>query len=156
MSQPSVVFDRMLLRMRRRRAGALGPVTFLIERVAADMAERLALVLRRFELAADLATPTDAVRHALAAQVGAIVAVDAVPEHLARKEGLAVAADEEALPFADASLDLVVSALALQFVNDLPGTLVAGAAGAQARRIVSRRADRRREPDGVAPGLCRR
>src|SRR5262249_9167109 len=30
----------------------------------------------------------------------------------------------EALPFRDASLDLVVSALALQFVNDLPGTLV--------------------------------
>ena len=35
-----------------------------------------------------------------------------------------MAADEEALPFADASLDLVVSALALQFVNDLPGTLI--------------------------------
>ena len=35
-----------------------------------------------------------------------------------------VVADEEALPFRDASLDLVVSALALQFVNDLPGTLV--------------------------------
>ena len=28
------------------------------------------------------------------------------------------------LPFADGSLDLVVSALALQFVNDLPGTLI--------------------------------
>ena len=39
-------------------------------------------------------------------------------------EFLRVAADEEALPFADASLDLVVSALALQWVNDLPGTLV--------------------------------
>ena len=37
---------------------------------------------------------------------------------------LRVAADEEALPFADGSLDLVVSALALQFVNDLPGTLI--------------------------------
>ena len=35
-----------------------------------------------------------------------------------------VAIDEEALPFADASLDLVVSALSLQFVNDLPGTLI--------------------------------
>jgi SAM-dependent methyltransferase len=35
-----------------------------------------------------------------------------------------VAADEEALPFRDCSLDLVVSALALQFVNDLPGTLI--------------------------------
>ncbi len=37
---------------------------------------------------------------------------------------LAVVADEEALPFRDGSLDLVVSALALQFVNDLPGTLI--------------------------------
>lgn len=35
-----------------------------------------------------------------------------------------VIADEEALPFADGSLDLAVSALALQFVNDLPGTLI--------------------------------
>ena len=35
-----------------------------------------------------------------------------------------VVADEEALPFGDGSLDLVVSALALQFVNDLPGTLI--------------------------------
>ncbi|TMJ30455.1 MAG: methyltransferase domain-containing protein, partial [Alphaproteobacteria bacterium] len=32
--------------------------------------------------------------------------------------------DEEALPFRDASLDLLVSGLALQFLNDLPGTLV--------------------------------
>ena len=28
------------------------------------------------------------------------------------------------MPFADGSLDLVVSALSLQFVNDLPGTLI--------------------------------
>ena len=43
---------------------------------------------------------------------------------LAGSDTLAVAADAEALPFRDASLDLVVSALALQFVNDLPGTLI--------------------------------
>jgi SAM-dependent methyltransferase len=42
----------------------------------------------------------------------------------AQSAGLALVANEEALPFADASLDLVVSALALQTVNDLPGTLV--------------------------------
>jgi NADH dehydrogenase [ubiquinone] 1 alpha subcomplex assembly factor 5 len=38
--------------------------------------------------------------------------------------GLCVRADEEALPFRNRSLDLVVSALALQLVNDLPGTLL--------------------------------
>jgi SAM-dependent methyltransferase len=46
-------------------------------------------------------------------------------EHgLTRAATLAVAADEEALPFREGALDLVVSALALQFVNDLPGTLL--------------------------------
>src|SRR3546814_715697 len=36
----------------------------------------------------------------------------------------AVVADEEALPFADQSLDLVLSVLSLHWVNDLPGTLL--------------------------------
>jgi SAM-dependent methyltransferase len=35
-----------------------------------------------------------------------------------------VVADEEALPFRDSAIDLIVSALALQFVNDLPGVLL--------------------------------
>src|SRR6187397_2320483 len=104
-----VIFDRRLLRVRRARAAALGPVTFLLDRVAADFAERLSAVLRKFDIAADLGTPTDAVRRAIADQIGTVAAV---------------VAGEEALPFRDASLDLVVSALALQFVNDLPGTLI--------------------------------
>jgi len=119
------IFDRPLLRARRARALALGPATFLIDRAAAELAERLSAVLRKFERAADLGTPTDAVRRALATHdnVGSIIAVDATAERLDRRFAR-VAADEEALPFADGSLDLVVSALALQFVNDLPGTLV--------------------------------
>jgi SAM-dependent methyltransferase len=118
-----VIFDRPLLRARRARAAALGPATFLLERAADDLAARLAAVLRRFDLAIDLGTPGDAVRSTLADRVGAIVAVDPVPGQLTAN-GLRVAADEEALPFRDGSLDLVVSALALQFVNDLPGTLI--------------------------------
>ena len=117
------IFDRRLLRARRIRAAARDPATFLIERAADDLAGRLSAVLRQFDLAVDLGTPTDAVRRALADRVGAIVAVGSVPSQLAG-EWLAVAADEEALPFRDASLDLVVSALALQFVNDLPGALI--------------------------------
>ncbi|HVX98325.1 MAG TPA: methyltransferase domain-containing protein [Pseudorhodoplanes sp.] len=116
-----IVFDRKLLRARRRRALALGPATFLLDRAADDMAERLSAVLRKFEMAADIGTPGDAVRRAIAARglAGRIVAVDALPE-----SGAAVAGDEEALPIAEGSLDLAVSALALQFVNDLPGTLL--------------------------------
>jgi SAM-dependent methyltransferase len=129
------VFDRSLLRRRRRRAQALGPATFLIDRVADDLADRLAAVLRPFDLAADLGSPTDAVRRALASRVGKIIAVDAVAQNLSDATGSQLAADEEALPFAEASLDLVVSALALQSVNDLPGTLV------QVRRAL--------KPDGL-------
>jgi SAM-dependent methyltransferase len=121
-----VVFDRRLLRMRRARAAAGMRPAFLIERVAEDMAERLMPVLRRFEMAADLGTPGGAVRRVLAAsgKVGTIIAADPLAGTLETDGGLPVAADEEALPFRDASLDLVVSALSLQFVNDLPGTLV--------------------------------
>jgi len=123
MSAPRV-FDRLLLRRRRRRAEKLGAATFLIDRVAADLAERLSAVLRRFTVAADLGSPGGAVRRELAGLVDTLVAVDAAAEDLRDYAGPKVVADEEALPFTDASLDLVVSALALQSVNDLPGTLV--------------------------------
>jgi SAM-dependent methyltransferase len=122
MSSSPVIFDRQLLRARRQRAASLGPATFLLERVAEDVADRLATVLRRFERAVDLGTPTHAIRRVLAAsgKVGDIIAAGPLPDG----PDFAVVADEEALPFKDASLDLVVSALALQFVNDLPGTLI--------------------------------
>jgi SAM-dependent methyltransferase len=125
MADGPAIFDRALLRRRRRRAQVLGAATFLLDRVAGDLADRLAAVLRRFELAVDLGTPGEAVRAALSAlgSVGTVVRADAVPDGGKRHEKF-VAADEEALPFGDASLDLVVSALALQFVNDLPGVLV--------------------------------
>jgi len=122
MSHP-VIFDRRLLRVRRARAAALDPAIFLIERVADDLAVRLSAVLRTFDLAVDIGTPNDAVRRRLADRVGAIVAVNPIADHIAG-ERLAVVADEETLPFRDGSIDLAVSALALQFVNDLPGTLI--------------------------------
>ncbi len=111
MPQSPTIFDRRLLRLRQQRARKLGPATFLLDRVADEMAERLAAVLRIFERAADVGTPTGAVRRALTAsgKVGSFVPV---------------VTDDEALPFANGSLDLVVSALALQFINDLPGVLI--------------------------------
>jgi len=135
MAESPLIFDRALLRQRRRRAAVLGPATFLLDRLADDLADRLAAVLRRFELAADLGTPGDAVRAAIA-RLGSIVAADTLPE--VSRMAPVVVADEEALPFGAEKLDLVVSALALQFVNDLPGTLV------QIRRAL--------KPDGLFLG----
>jgi len=121
-----IVFDRQILRARRARARKLGAATFLLDRVAEDLAERLGAVLRHFEVAIDLGTPTDAVRRALAlsGKAGTLIAAEPDAAVLPAGSFPRVVTDEEALPFADASLDLVVSALSLQFGNDLPGTLI--------------------------------
>src|SRR5215468_10918984 len=119
MTESPIIFDRLLQRRRRFRAAA-APANFLLDHVAGELADRLSVVLRRFDVGVDLGTPGDAVRAALhrLGAVGTIVGADVI----ARDKPFVVA-DEAALPFCDATLDLVVSALALQFANDLPGVL---------------------------------
>jgi SAM-dependent methyltransferase len=134
-----VIFDRSLIRRRRRRAAALEPATFLLDRAADDLADRLAAVLRHFDRAVDLGTPGEAVREALSRldSIGVIVKTDAIlPD--GRRLDKFVVADEETLPFGDDTLDLLVSILALQWINDLPGTLL------QIRRAL--------KPDGLFIG----
>jgi SAM-dependent methyltransferase len=125
MTAGPTIFDRELLRARRKRAKAIGSANFLIDRIAGELGERLSAVLRHFDIAVDLGTPTDAVRRVLAesGKVGTIMATEPAASQL-DNSFVRIAADEEALPFAAGSLDLVVSALALQLVNDLPGTLI--------------------------------
>ena len=140
MPEPSpspLIFDRRLLRVRYRRAVAAGPETFLLDRVADDLSERLGAVLRRFDLVLDLGTPGDALRMALAnvSSVGSVIGARAALPITTTGTAAFVVADEEALPFRSAAFDLVVSALSLQFVNDLPGALV------QIRRVL--------KPDGL-------
>ncbi len=140
MTESPLIFDRMLLRARRRRATAAGPETFLLDHVASDLAERLTAVLRRFHLVLDLGSPGDAVRRALAdlPSIGTVISADTVLPGRAANAPRFVVADEEKLPFGAAAFDLVVSALSLQFVNDLPGALV------QIRRVL--------KPDGLFVG----
>jgi SAM-dependent methyltransferase len=106
-----ILFDRALLRARQNRARRGGAVTFLLDRVAGDMAERLQAVLRMFRNAADVGSAGDQVRAALADRVDHLARVD-LPD-----------LESEPLAMQPESLDLAVSALALQFVNDLPGVL---------------------------------
>jgi SAM-dependent methyltransferase len=118
-----VLFDRYLLCSRLGRAQRLGPASFLLDRVAEDMAERLNAVLRDFRSAAEVGTPADQVGRVLAARFEQYKRVD-LPVREA--EPLALEAQ---------SIDLAISALAFQFVNDLPGVL------AQIRRAL--------RPDGL-------
>jgi SAM-dependent methyltransferase len=125
MAESSLLFDRALLRRRRARAALLGPATFLMDHVAIELAERLSAITRRFPLGADIGTPTTAVQRAVrsSARVDTLIGV-AARDPVDRNGAPMIRADEEALPFKDAALDLVTSALCLQFVNDLPGTLL--------------------------------
>lgn len=127
MTHPPRLFDRDLLATRRERAARHPDLPdFLLARAAEEIAGRLGLVRREFEVAADLGAHHGLVGRAVEAlpSVGRLVSVERSATLLGRCTGLLVCADPEALPFADVSLDLVVSGLSLHFVNDLPGALI--------------------------------
>ncbi len=132
------VFDRRILRHRRDRAAStLADHDFLYREVADRLADRLQDVRRSFPLALDLGCHAGIIAALIGARGGieTLVNCDLAPRMAAVAPPPAVAGDEEALPFADAAFDLVLSALSLHWVNDLPGAL------AQVRRAL--------RPDGL-------
>jgi SAM-dependent methyltransferase len=141
MADPVHLFDRQSLRRHRDRAAdRLVAHDFLFRETADRLADRLLDITRRFPRALDLGCHGGEMRDALQGRAGIdwLVASDLSPA-LARRAGGqgagGVVADEEWLPFAEGSFDLVVSNLSLHWVNDLPGCL------AQIRRIL--------KPDGL-------
>jgi SAM-dependent methyltransferase len=129
-SAPPRLFDRDLHRVRLDRAApGYGAADFLKARAAADAVERLETIMRDFPVAVDLGARTGAFASALAqsdarAKVGLLIEADLSARMLGGREGLRVQADEERLPFADESLNLVVSLLSLHWTNDLVGALI--------------------------------
>lgn len=125
---PIQVFDRAALRRHKARAAASLPAAdFLIREAGNRLIERLDAVRRTFPAALDLGCQTGALAPQLAGKVGQLIQADA-SEALARRAGRengisTVVADEDLLPFAPARFDLVISCLALQWTNDLPGAL---------------------------------
>ncbi len=114
------IFDKNLVRTRLTRAAAAGnPPEFLLERAAEDLAERLAIVRRDFAHGLCLGDYGGrlSVRLSALPNIGTLTAIDE-PEALLRPS-----ADLDADLPAPQSQDLVISALSLQFVNDLPGVL---------------------------------
>jgi SAM-dependent methyltransferase len=127
MSNAVEIFDRRLVRQRReQRASDYGGFEFLKLEIAGRLADRLLDINRRFPVALDLGCHTGALGRLLIARpdVETLVSADLSTRMVARAPGSRVAADEEMLPFADGSFDLVASALSLHWVNDLPGALV--------------------------------
>ncbi len=138
------MFDRPLARRRLARAQRAfagdGGADFLLRRAAGDLADRLSLVKRQFGVAVDLATPGPHAAWALAGDARIGFVLRAAPTACGAGEGAYARAvvDEERSPLGDQRSDLIVSLLALQGVNDLPGALI------QIRRAL--------KPDGLFLG----
>jgi NADH dehydrogenase [ubiquinone] 1 alpha subcomplex assembly factor 5 len=135
------MFDEQLVRRRRTRASRLvQDHGFLAERVADDICDRLAFVQRRFERCVEIEASHGLVGGQLIdlARVEALVSVEPVACLLARSRGCRVQGSISSLPIANSTVDLIVSVLTLQQVNDLPGALI------QLRRIL--------KPDGLFIG----
>lgn len=109
---------------------------FLLTAVAEELAERLSLVERHFDLAIELGGHTGETARLIAAtgKIGRLIRIE---RDVALLDGApdAVVADEEGLPIGDDRADLIVSPLSLHLTNDTPGVLV------QARRAL--------RPDGL-------
>jgi len=130
MTEPMNVFDRGLVRQHRDRAApGLSAHDFLFREVAERLADRLDDVTRRFPRALDLGCHGGELAAALQGRGGieTLVQCDlsaAMARRAAGNGSPTLVADEELLPFAPESFDLVISNLSLHWVNDLPGCLI--------------------------------
>lgn len=102
-------FDRVLRRLRRNRALQAEGADFLLRHIADELIERLALVTRPFADALALGPGGACLGERLRARGLQTIVSDA---------------DEDRLPVAPASFDLIACAGGLDTVNDLPGALI--------------------------------
>ena len=128
MTAPPRIFDRQAYRARRMRAASAGNNLILVEDTAAQAALRISAINRRFARGLDLNS-----------RAHAFAAIQPLADSWVRTGNFSDApsaiTDDEWLPFADESFDLITSILSLHAVNDLPGTLI------QIRRLL--------KPDGL-------
>ena len=113
---PPRIFERRAYAARRARAARRNGDRFLALEAAAGLGERLAAINRKFAHALDIGSRGPAFS-ILKPAAQHWTTISLAPE-------ATVIADEESLPFAAESFDLVTSVLSLHAVNDLPGTLL--------------------------------
>jgi NADH dehydrogenase [ubiquinone] 1 alpha subcomplex assembly factor 5 len=140
MSDPHHIFDRDVLRRRRQRAAPrMAGHAFLLDRFRDDVDERLSLIQRTFSSALVVGAHGGSIGTLLRGRgLASVVEMETAAALLPPATPQPVLGDEEALPFADESFDLVIAPLTLHFVNDLPGALL------QIRRCL--------KPDGLFIG----
>jgi SAM-dependent methyltransferase len=138
------VFDRALVRAHRDRAARMDPGgrahEFLRNAAAAELLDRLLSISRSFETGLELGGAGAFARiwaqdPAAQEKLSWLATSDLSAALLGAAPGARLVADEASPPFAEGSFDLVVSPLALHWIDDLPGALI------QIRRLL--------KPDGV-------
>jgi SAM-dependent methyltransferase len=121
------VFNQRLLRKRLACAArSKGADNFLMRRIAEDIASRLGLIKREFQLCALFGEYSDYMAPALEGlpNLGRMISIGRIDAQAHAKHSCQILATEEHLPLANQSLNLAISPLTLQFVNDLPGALI--------------------------------
>lgn len=122
MTQPDI-FDRGLrARQRDRMMAHFADHDFLYRVMLDELLDRLADVQRDLPEVLVIGCPDGSVRAALEATGKKVVCTD--PGFAAARAQGGVQAEEDALPFADDSFDLIIACGTLDSVNDLPGALI--------------------------------
>lgn len=136
-----ILFDQALIEQNRRRAWTRrdDKALFLLDMAAEELADRLAIVERKFETAIELHGGTGVTARRLA-ETGKVDNIRRIETEsaFATDGNIPETASMEHLPLAEASANLIVSPLALHLTNDTPGALI------QIRRAL--------KPDGLFLG----
>jgi NADH dehydrogenase [ubiquinone] 1 alpha subcomplex assembly factor 5 len=119
-----LIFDRGAVRLHRDRAAkTVDRVADVLRDAAERLVDRLDDTNRRFADALDVGG-RGVVAPLLRGRGMRVVSCDLSAAMAARSGGACVAADEEFLPFAAGSFDVIVASLSLHWINDLPGALI--------------------------------
>ena len=117
------IFDRSVVRQHRDRAATgYDNYSFLKDEIADRMVERLEEINRDFNVVLDLGAHKGVLGKGIKHDL--LVSSDLSQNMVADCTGHRLVCDDEVLPFKDASFDLIVSNLAMHWVNDLPGAML--------------------------------
>ena len=122
MTQPDIFDRRLRARRRDRMMPRFAEHDFLYRAMLDELIDRLAYVQRDLPEVLVIGCPDSSARVALEAMGKKVTCAD--PGFAAARAQGGVQAEEDALPFADDSFDLIIACGTLDSVNDLPGALI--------------------------------